>query len=50
MESIMDVHLEPAGVDRTLMTIEHRGRPGEAAPGHEAGWTSIAARLAATLG
>jgi uncharacterized protein YndB with AHSA1/START domain len=47
--SIVTVTLEPLGVGRTLMTIEHAPLPAHVVADHENGWARIAAQLEQAL-
>ena len=49
VRSVVDVLLEPAPDEQTLMTIRHTLLPPDLAGQHERGWAAIAAQLAAKL-
>jgi uncharacterized protein YndB with AHSA1/START domain len=49
VRSVVDVRLEPASADETLMTITHTLLPPDVVDQHERGWAAIAAQLDAEL-
>jgi uncharacterized protein YndB with AHSA1/START domain len=49
LESLVTIVFAPAGEDETLMTIMHTRQPAQLVAKHEAGWSSVADRLEASI-